>query len=379
MSKQHSNIGGGSHSGTSHSGSGKDDEHNGNGGSDTSTKHRSSLSAFFHRPSLANVPGLSTFRASGSSDSSTPKSPRSPKSKERPDVCIAAVLEFENVKARRKSLQMSSTGPLLGSTSGHHGHHGHSYTGHSHPHHHVHYESGATASSNPVPDYLFSQPSTSGVGGRTSGWTEGLGTINEQSLEDVNSQQSHKLVEVEIEPASQTESSSSVPDYLTGKFPDSVTPTSGLSHEPLPPPPPSLDKNGKSPVIHLADGLMHPFDGTTPKISPNHSSRLDSPTTTTTTSESYQLSELPPLPAKLATLSKPTPQSLLASALRSRKARHSIDVRALPSYLARKRASTFGQFISCKFLELLFIIFIFRRTFFFTDARPRLFVRKNTF
>ncbi len=66
----------------------------------------------------------------------------------------------------------------------------------------------------------------------------------------------------------------------------------------------------------------------------------------TTTSESYQLSDLPPLPAKLATLSKPSSQALLASALRSRKARHSIDVRALPSYLARKRQSTFGQFLT---------------------------------
>lgn len=76
----------------------------------------------------------------------------------------------------------------------------------------------------------------------------------------------------------------------------------------------------------------------------------DSPTsTTTTTSESYQLSELPPLPAKLATLNKPTNQALLATALRSRKARHSIDVRALPSYLAGKRQSTtFGQFLSGK-------------------------------
>lgn len=66
----------------------------------------------------------------------------------------------------------------------------------------------------------------------------------------------------------------------------------------------------------------------------------------TTTSESYQLSDLPPLPAKLATLSKPSSQVMLASALRSRKARHSIDVRALPSYLARKRQSTFGQFLT---------------------------------
>lgn len=66
----------------------------------------------------------------------------------------------------------------------------------------------------------------------------------------------------------------------------------------------------------------------------------------TTTSESYQLSDLPPLPAKLATLSKPSSQVMLASALRSRKARHSIDVRALPSYLARKRQSTFGPFLT---------------------------------
>lgn len=66
----------------------------------------------------------------------------------------------------------------------------------------------------------------------------------------------------------------------------------------------------------------------------------------TTTSESYQLSDLPPLPARLATLSKPSTQVMLASALRSRKARHSIDVRALPSYLARKRQSTFGQFLT---------------------------------
>ncbi|CAG2112496.1 unnamed protein product [Medioppia subpectinata] len=54
-------------------------------------------------------------------------------------------------------------------------------------------------------------------------------------------------------------------------------------------------------------------------------------------------------PPKLATLSKPTTQSALATAFaRNRNARHSIDVRALPSYLAKtgRRQSTFGQFLT---------------------------------
>ena len=47
---------------------------------------------------------------------------------------------------------------------------------------------------------------------------------------------------------------------------------------------------------------------------------------------------------KLATLSKPP--GFNANMFRNRTARHSIDVRNMPSYLAKKRQSTFGQFLS---------------------------------
>lgn len=73
--------------------------------------------------------------------------------------------------------------------------------------------------------------------------------------------------------------------------------------------------------------------------------------TSTTTSESYHLNDLPTtLPAKLATLNKPPVNVLFptptTSMFRNRKTRHSIDVRTLPSYLAKKRQSTFGQLLS---------------------------------
>lgn len=93
-------------------------------------------------------------------------------------------------------------------------------------------------------------------------------------------------------------------------------------------------KSQKSLGLHLAptvttipatparEQATTPIASTAPKVSP-----LKSPL------------KSPQLPAKLATLSKP-------SAFRSRNARHSIDVRTLPSYLAKKRHSTFGQFLT---------------------------------
>jgi hypothetical protein len=84
--------------------------------------------------------------------------------------------------------------------------------------------------------------------------------------------------------------------------------------------------------------------------------------TTTSKASTSKTSPLksPQLPVKLATLSKPSAHSILTSAFRSRNARHSIDVRALPSYLARKRQSTFGQFLTGLFsILILLVLFLF--------------------
>jgi hypothetical protein len=75
------------------------------------------------------------------------------------------------------------------------------------------------------------------------------------------------------------------------------------------------------------------------------------------------------LAVKLATLSKPSAHSILTSAFRTRTARHSIDVKTLPSYLARKRHSTFGQFLtglfSISIKLVLFLLFSLKRRFIF--------------
>lgn len=163
-----------------------------------------------------------------------------------------------------------------------------------------------------------------------------------------------------------TSSSCSVPDYLIDKFPSTATTafTNNTGSE-------DLNVGGE-----IADNSHHTLkltkniivatvahETTTVNIAPAAVSAGPSPlprkleiiketcdssaaSTVTTTSESYKVDDLPPLPAKLATLNKPSSQAILASQLRSRKARHSIDVRALPSYLARKRQSSFGQFLS---------------------------------
>ena len=169
----------------------------------------------------------------------------------------------------------------------------------------------------------------------------GLSTINERcSIEDDSLQNRTN----EMLDGSRTSSSCSMPGYLCHKMhtvtvnvpTDTNTDTAEDLHchttAPL------------EPSVARQDQVPYPCSS---------ASRLgrescDS-STSTTTSESYRLGDLPPLPVKLATLNKPSSQALIASALRSRKARHSIDVRSLPSYLARKRQSTFGQFLSGSF------------------------------
>lgn len=166
-------------------------------------------------------------------------------------------------------------------------------------------------------------------------YTHGLSTISEkQSMED-----EHLLHPVDGQP-SRTNSSCSMPDYLCHKL-HSVT----VNGQPAT----QTDTEDHAPSKSTRNTVGPSVAASTIACSSSTSRLVKEPcasSTSTTTSESYQLSDLPPLPAKLATLSKPSSQALLASALRSRKARHSIDVRALPSYLARKRQSTFGQFLT---------------------------------
>lgn len=180
------------------------------------------------------------------------------------------------------------------------------------------------------------------------------------------------MVAGEDEPAnaniSGTNSSSSVPDYLIDKFPSTATTAftnvtgsedigedvADATHHTL-----KLTKNiivatveqTTTATVNIPGGGgasagPSPLPRKLEIIKETCDSSAASTVTTTTTSESYKVDDLPPLPAKLATLSKPSSQALLASQFRSRKARHSIDVRALPSYLARKRQSSFGQFLS---------------------------------
>jgi hypothetical protein len=104
---------------------------------------------------------------------------------------------------------------------------------------------------------------------------------------------------------------------------------------------------------------------TTSLATPARESPTDPPLATTeATTSTSKTSPLksPQFPVKLATLSKPSTHSLLTSAFRGRNARHSIDVRTLPSYLARKRQSTFGQFLTGLYF---FCSFRLRDTLFF--------------
>lgn len=148
--------------------------------------------------------------------------------------------------------------------------------------------------------------------------------------------------------ASGTSSSCSVPDYLYHKFNLSKN-GGGDGSSPL-----AVDNMNHSDYHHQHAHLMATMtsDQTIPIQSMMVKESCDT-STATTTSESYQVHDLPPLPAKLATLNKPSSQALTLTALRSRKARHSIDVRALPSYIAKKRHSTFGQFLSGMYHDLV--------------------------
>lgn len=206
-------------------------------------------------------------------------------------------------------------------------------------------KSPSPAASLPEPDIL---PVPSGqIGTVRASSSHGLSTITEtNSTED---ECSASLMppppkgSLSTEAVCRTPSSCSIPDYLCHKL---------HSH--------SIGSTDHSDSHHRHHLKPQPTRTTTAASSaaPDSSAVQASPnairlvkescdsSTTTTTSESYQLSDLPPLPAKLATLSKPPTHSLIATALRTRKARHSIDVRALPSYLAKKRQSTFGQFLS---------------------------------
>lgn len=172
--------------------------------------------------------------------------------------------------------------------------------------------------------------------------SHGLGAINERhSYED-----DARNPQADADAASRTSSSCSMPDYLCHKLRLSLSNSQQNS---------KLNVESDS-QQHLKPLRSPAVSSLTPEIKVKQSSSASrivkescDSSTSTTTSESYQLSDLPPLPAKLATLNKPSNQALLATALRSRKARHSIDVRALPSYLAKKRQSTFGQFLSGQF------------------------------
>ncbi|OTF73562.1 hypothetical protein BLA29_004793 [Euroglyphus maynei] len=142
---------------------------------------------------------------------------------------------------------------------------------------------------------------------------------------------------------SHTNSNVSIPDYLSHKLHSQLNITSNI-----------LKSKRKSIAVssmlrhgdHFSSGTnfnifrkQQQHHATLPTTKESYDS-----STSTTTSESYRLNDLPALPAKLATLSKPPITPFFNSSFR--RARHSIDVRALPSYLAKKRHSTFGQLLS---------------------------------